>query len=158
MNVTLDALDERLVRALIDDGRASFDRLGERVGLSPSAVLRRVRRLEQQGVIRGYTARVAPESLGAGLTAYLNVSLEKHVAGAKHSPAEAFHAAVLTWPEVIECAALTGEMDYLLQVAVRDMPHYARFITDTVLRHPSVRDCRSSFVIQRIKDAHQAAL
>jgi Lrp/AsnC family leucine-responsive transcriptional regulator len=64
---------------------------------------------------------------------------------------ELFAAAVLTWPEVVECAALTGEMDYLLRVLVRDMAHYARFITDSLLKHTSVQDCKSSFVLRRLK-------
>jgi Lrp/AsnC family leucine-responsive transcriptional regulator len=62
-----------------------------------------------------------------------------------------FRASVQTWPEVVECAALTGEMDYLLRVVVADMAHYSRFIMDTLLKHPSVQDCKPSFVLDRVK-------
>ena len=155
---TLDPLDQRILGLLQDDGRASYERLGAQVGLSPSAVQRRIKRLEQSGVIRGYTAHVAPTALGSTLTAYLNVRLEKNVEGGRHAPTEAFRASVRIWPEVLDCVALTGEMDYLLRVVVRDMPHYARFLTETLLRHPAVRDCRSSFVIDRIKATASVSL
>ena len=69
----------------------------------------------------------------------------------KRNPMDQFSAAVQTWPEVVECAALTGEMDYLLQVVVEDMAHYSRFIMETLLKHPSVEDCKSSFVLERLK-------
>ena len=64
---------------------------------------------------------------------------------------DAFRESVQTWPEVVECASLTGEMDYLLQVVVSDMAHYSRFIMDTLLQHPSVQDCKTSFVLDRVK-------
>jgi hypothetical protein len=82
------------------------------VGLSPSAVLRRVKRLEETGVIDRYVALVKPETVGLGLTAYINVRLEKHSRTAKRNPMDEFRASVLAWPEVVECAALTGEMDF----------------------------------------------
>jgi len=147
----LDSIDRRILQALQADGRLTFDELAGRVGLSPSAVLRRVRRLEEANVISGYVALVRPEAVGLGLTAYLNVRLEKHVDSHKRNPMDLFKAAVQGWPEVIECVSMTGEMDYLLRVVVADMPHYARFIGDTLLRHPSVQDCKSSFVLERVK-------
>lgn len=147
----LDSIDRRILQALQADGRLTFDELAGRVGLSASAVLRRVRRLEELGTISGYVALVRPEAVGLGLTAYLNVRLEKHSEAHKRNPMDLFKAAVQTWPEVVECASLTGEMDYLLRVVVTDMAHYARFISDTLLRHPSVQDCKSSFVLERIK-------
>jgi Lrp/AsnC family leucine-responsive transcriptional regulator len=149
--VQLDAVDRRILQALQTQGRSTYDELAGTVGLSASAVLRRVKRLEEAGVITGYVALVAPESVGLGLTAYINVRLEKHTDSDKRSPMDAFTAAVQAWPEVVECAALTGEMDYLLRVLVRDMAHYSRFIMDSLLKHPSVQDCKSSFVLQRWK-------
>lgn len=154
-HIEIDAIDRRMLDALQQDGRLTFDALAERVGLSPSAVLRRVRRLEQSGVIAGYRAQVVPERLGLGLTAYVNVRLEKHTPDLRRSPMESFRAAVQTWPEVVECAALAGEMDYLLRILVRDMEHYARFLRDTLLAHPSVQDCKTSFVLERVKAAGQ---
>ena len=148
---TLDKLDRHILRSLQDDGRATYDQLAEQVGLSPSAVLRRVKRLEESGVIDRYVALVKPESVGLGLTAYINVRLEKHTESHKRNPMDLFRASVQTWPEVAECAALTGEMDYLLRVLVQDMAHYSRFIMDTLLKHPSVQDCKTSFVLDRVK-------
>lgn len=120
--------------------------------MSPSATLRRVKRLEESGVIAAYVALVSPERIGLGLTAYINVRLEKHSEVHKRNPMDLFRASVQAWPEVVECAALTGEMDYLLRVVVQDMAHYARFIMDTLLKHPSVEDCKTSFVLDRVKN------
>ena len=148
---TLDKLDRQILRSLQLDGRATYDQLAAEVGLSPSAALRRVKRLEDAGVIDRYVALVRPESVGLGLTAYITVRLEKHLEGHKRSPMDSFCASVQIWPEVVECAALTGEMDYLLRVQVADMTHYSRFIMDTLLRHASVQDCKTSFVLDRVK-------
>jgi len=147
----LDKLDRAILRRLQDNGRETYDVIGEQVGLSPSAVLRRVKRLEDSGVIHRYVALVQPEAVGLGLTAYLNVRLEKHTESHKRNPMDLFRASVQTWPEVVECASLTGEMDYLLRVVVADMAHYSRFIMDTLLKHPSVQDCKTSFVLDRVK-------
>ena len=150
--IELDAIDKRILRALQADGRVTYDALAAQVNLSASAVLRRVRRLEESGVVAAYVAIVQPERVGLGLTAYINVRLEKHTESHKRNPMDLFRVAVQTWPEVVECAALTGEMDYLLRVLVQDMAHYARFITETLLKHPSVQDCKTSFVLERIKN------
>jgi Lrp/AsnC family leucine-responsive transcriptional regulator len=147
----LDKIDRQILRTLQADGRATYDQLAEQVSLSASAVLRRVRRLEEIRVIDRYVALVKPESVGLGLTAYLNVRLEKHTETHKRNPMDLFRASVQTWPEVVECAALTGEMDYLLRVVVADMAHYSRFIMETLLKHPSVQDCKTSFVLDRVK-------
>jgi len=147
----LDAVDRRILQALQAQGRSTYDELASAVGLSASAALRRVKRLEEAGVIAGYVALLAPERVGLGLTAYINVRLEKHTEGDQRSPVETFTAAVQSWPEVVECAALSGEMDYLLRVLVRDMAHYSRFIMDVLLKHPAVQDCRTSFVLKQLK-------
>lgn len=149
--VSLDAVDRRILRALQADGRMTYDVLAAQVQLSPSAALRRVKRLEEAGVIAGYVALVRAEAVGLGLTAYINVRLEKHTESHKRNPMDVFRASVQAWPEVVECAALTGEMDYLLRVVVEDMAHYSRFIMDTLLKHPSVEDCKTSFVLDRVK-------
>jgi Lrp/AsnC family leucine-responsive transcriptional regulator len=150
--LALDAVDRRILRALQKDGRATYDVLAQEVGLSPSATLRRVKRLEEAGVVTGYVALLSPARVGLPLTAYLNVRLEKHTERHKRNPMDLFKAAVQTWPEVVECASLTGEMDYLLRVVVEDMAHYSRFIMDTLLKHPSVQDCKTSFVLDRVKN------
>jgi len=147
----LDKLDKAILRCLQRNGRETYDLVGEQVGLSASSVLRRVKRLEEAGVIDRYVALVKPEAVGLGLTAYLNVRLEKHTESHKRNPMDLFRASVQTWPEVVECTAVTGEMDYLLRVVVRDMGHYSRFIMDTLLKHPSVEDCKTSFVLDQVK-------
>ncbi|WBY00428.1 Lrp/AsnC family transcriptional regulator [Ramlibacter tataouinensis] len=147
----LDKLDKAILRALQRNGRETYDLIGEQVGLSASAVLRRVKRLEEAGVIERYVALVRPEAVGLGLTAYINVRLEKHTESHKRNPMDVFRASVQGWPEVVECAALTGEMDFLLRVVVQDMSHYSRFILDTLLKHPSVQDCKTSFVLDSVK-------
>ena len=150
--IRLDAVDRRILRVLQAEGRVTYDELASQVSLSASAALRRVKRLEEDKVIAGYVALVAPERVGLGLTAYINVRLEKHTETHKRNPMDLFRASVQTWPEVVECAALTGEMDYLLRVMVEDMAHYSRFIMDTLLKHPSVQDCKTSFVLDRVKN------
>jgi len=147
---TLDKLDRQILRILQLDGRATYDQLAEQVSLSPSAVLRRVKRLES-GVINRYVALVRPESVGLSLTAHLNVRLEKHTENHKRNPMDVFRASVQAWPEVVECVALTGEMDYFLRVVVQDMAHYSRFVMNTLLKHPSVQDCKTSFVLDSVK-------
>jgi Lrp/AsnC family leucine-responsive transcriptional regulator len=150
--IPLDAVDRRILRALQYDGRMTYDGLAAQVGLSASAALRRVKRLEESGVIACYVALLSPERAGLPLTAYLNVRLEKHSERHKRNPMDQFKAAVQAWPEVVECASLSGEMDYLLRVVVADMAHYSRFIMDTLLKHPSVQDCKTSFVLDRVKN------
>ena len=145
----LDAIDRRILQALQARGRMTYDELAAGVGLSPSATLRRVKRLEESQVITGYVALVAPERVGLGLTAYISVRLSKH--SESRSPLDAFAAAVQAWPEVVECAALSGEMYYLLRVIVSDMNAYSHFVMDTLLTHPSVQDCKTSFVLDRVK-------
>ncbi len=145
----LDAIDRRILQALQAQGRATYDELAQAVGLSASATLRRVKRLEDSGVIGGYVALVDPGRVGFPLTAYISVRLVK--TAATRNPIDEFAAAVQTWPEVVECAALTGEMDYLLRVLVRDMALRSRFLMDQLLRHPSVMDCKTSFLLRRLK-------
>jgi Lrp/AsnC family transcriptional regulator, leucine-responsive regulatory protein len=147
----LDKLDSSILRILQADGRATYDVIAEQVGLSPSAVLRRVKRMEELGIIDRYVALVKPITVGLGLVAYINVRLEKQTESHKRNPMDVFRTAVQVWPEVVECAALTGEMDFLLKVVVRDMPAYARFVMDTLLKHPSVQDCKTSFMLDSVK-------
>ncbi len=147
----LDTVDMRILRVLQANGRATYDEVAAAVSLSPSATLRRVKRLEDAGVIAGYVALVQPEAVGLSLTAYITVRLEKHSETHKRKPMDAFRASVQTWPDVVECFSLTGEMDYLLRVLVSDMQHYSRFVMDTLLKHPSVQDCKTSFVLDRVK-------
>jgi Lrp/AsnC family leucine-responsive transcriptional regulator len=152
--IALDKTDLRILAVLQTNGRLSNQDVAEQVSLSPSPCLRRIKRLEDAGVIRQYVALLAPEKIGLGLLAYVNVRLEKHGIGAAlgASPRADFASAVANWPEVVACYAMTGEMDYLLRVHVTDMEHFSRFMMATLLRHPAVLDVKSSFALQRIKD------
>ncbi len=147
----LDSIDRHILQVLQAKGRISFDDLAASVGLSPSATLRRVRRLEDAQVIAGYVALVAADRVGLALTAYINVRLAKHTDARQRSPIDTFTAAVQAWPEVVECVALSGEMDYLLRVLVRDMAHYSHFIMEGLLKHPAVQDCKTSFKLRQLK-------
>ena len=148
---TLDKLDRSILRSLQQDGRETYEVIGAQVGLSPSAVLRRVKRLEDAGVISCYVALINPEAIGLGLTAHLNVRLEKHTESHTRNPMDVFRASVQAWPEVVECVALSGDMDYFLRVVVQDMAHYRTFVMGTLLKHPSVQDCKTSFVLDCVK-------
>lgn len=158
--VVLDKTDRRILAILQADGRLSNQDVAERVNLSPSPCLRRIKRLEEAGVIRQYVALLDPGKIGLGLLAYVNVRLEKHSdaqpkGGARAgsaSPRADFSVSVGNWPEVVACYAMTGEMDFLLRVHVEDMEHFSRFMMETLLKHPAVLDVKSSFALQRIKD------
>jgi Lrp/AsnC family leucine-responsive transcriptional regulator len=145
----LDRTDLRLLALLQTQGRASNAELAAQINLSPSACLRRTQRLEAAGVISGYGARLQPRALGLGLQAFVRVHLEHH-----DQPAiDRFAAAVASWDEVVACHALTGDMDYLLQVLVRDLDHFSRFLLDRLLAASGVADVNSSFVLRTVKDA-----
>jgi len=144
----LDRTDLRIIELLQQDGRLSNQEVAERVALSPSPCLRRIRRLEQLGVIRQYVALIDPARIGLGLLAYVTVKLEKR----GKMPMEEFRARVQTWPEVAACYAMTGDMDYLLRVHVEDLEHFSRFVMEQLLKQPGVVDVKSSFALDRIKD------
>ena len=143
----LDRLDILLLSELQRGGRLTNAELAERVNLSASATLRRVQRLEREGVIAGYRAEVDPERVGLGLQAFVRVQLSRHDSEA----IAAFTACVNQWDEVVACHALTGDMDYLLQVAVRDLEHFSRFLLDHLLNQAGVADVNSSFVLRTVK-------
>ncbi|HEY4805378.1 MAG TPA: Lrp/AsnC family transcriptional regulator [Paraburkholderia sp.] len=155
-SIELDAIDRRILAILQENGRLSNQEIAERVNLSPSPCLRRIRRLEESGVIRGYVALLDAQKLGLDLLAYVNVRLEKRgptAAGREGvTHAELFRAAVQTWPEVVACHAMTGDMDFLLRVQVEDMAHFSRFVQNQLLHHPSVIDVRSSFSLDTFKE------
>ncbi|HZX29076.1 MAG TPA: Lrp/AsnC family transcriptional regulator [Telluria sp.] len=151
--IELDKTDRKILAILQQDGRLSNQDIAERVNLSPSPCLRRIKRLEEAGVIKQYVALLDPGLIGLGLLAYVNVRLEKHHEGGRaSSPHAAFAQAVDGWPEVVACYAMTGEMDYLLRVHVEDMEHFSRFMMKTLLTHPAVADVKSSFALTKIKD------
>ena len=145
---TINRTDRKLLEILQKDGHLTNLELAERVSLSPSACLRRVRALEKAGVIRRYVALVDARKVGLALTAFVNLKLEKR----GRQPADAFARAVKDWPEVLGCHSLTGDMDYVLRVQVEDLDHFSRFVMDSLLKHPSVLDVKSSFVLEEVKE------
>lgn len=153
----LDRTDRKILAELQRDGRLTNQELADRVSLSPSPCLRRVRRLEEEGYIRRYVAVVDAEKVGFGLVAYVTIRLNKH-SGSSHAPMAEFARDVQAWPEVVACYAMTGDMDYLLRIQVRDLAHFSRFAMDVLMQHPAVIDMRSSFALQKIKETNELPL
>ncbi len=154
---SLDRIDRQILMELQRNGRLSNQDLADKVALSPSPCLRRVRRLEEEGFISNYVALINADKVGLGLLAYVSVRLNK-TARASHSPMSDFARDVQAWPEVVECYAMTGDMDYLLRVQVEDLKGFSKFAMDTLMQHPAVIDMRSSFTLQRIKETTEIAV
>ncbi len=150
----LDKTDARILVALQRDGRLSHVELAEQVGLSPSPCTRRVRRLEQDGVIRGYSAIVDPRKVGQQVTAFVQIKLERHT----DDVVEEFRRTLELRPEVVAAHAMTGEMDFLIQVVVPDLDALGAFTLHRLLKIPGVRDVRSSLVLETLKEDAPIAL
>lgn len=143
----LDDIDSRILTELQKNGRVPNIELADTVGLSPSQCLRRLRRIEGLGIVRGYTTLLSTEALGLGVTAFTRVSVEKH----GHAPTQAFERGVQRIPEVLECYSLTGEADYLLRVVAPDLTGYSDVLTGKVLPLPGVTSVNSALVLREIK-------
>ncbi|WP_411339385.1 Lrp/AsnC family transcriptional regulator [Sphingopyxis sp. J-6] len=139
----LDALDRKIVAELIRDGRLPNAELARRVGLSPSPCWKRVRALEERGIIAGYTIRLGFETLGLRLCMLVQVTLEKHASDAM----DGFAAAVAAMPEVVEASMVAGDFDFLLKVRTADTHSYERFLRERLHRVPGVRQVRSILVL-----------
>ena len=144
----LDELDIRILASLQSHVRLTNLELAERVGLSASPCLRRVRRLEEEGFIEGYAARLNREKIGLDVVAFVRVNIERHT----NTDANAFMKTVSKLPEVIACYITSGESDFLLHVVVKDLAAYRSFALEKLTRVPGVRDVRSSFVIGTVKE------
>jgi Lrp/AsnC family transcriptional regulator, leucine-responsive regulatory protein len=147
MSMSLDAIDRRILRSLQENARLSSAELAQKVGLSISPVWRRVRALEEGGVITGYQALVDPAAVGLPVNVFVHVSLEKQVEAAL----ESFEAAVRRRPEVMECYLMTGDADYLLRVVVPDLTEYERFLMDHLTRIRGIASIKSSFALRPVK-------
>ena len=146
---TLDAIDTRIIAALQADGRLSNHQLAERIGLSPSPCLRRVKRLEREGYIEGYRALLQRDRVGLGFTAFVTVKIEGHADLA----ADALQDALVAMPEVVACHMVSGDSDYLLEVVVPDRESYQAFLVDKLLDLPIIKEVRSNIAIQPLKTA-----
>jgi len=142
----LDRIDRQILELLQNDGRLTNAALAERVHLSASACLRRVQRLEREGVIAGYAARLEPALLGRGTSVFVEVSLNSQ----REEALEAFERAVRDCPDIAECHLMSGGSDYLLHVAVADTQDYERIHKQTLSRLPHVARIRSSFSLRRV--------
>ena len=145
--IELDDIDRRILGALQADGRLPMVELADRVGLSATPCQRRVKRLEEEGVVERYAALVSPAALGLSLQALVQVTLDDH----SEKTVEAFEAAIRARPEVVACYAVTGDMDFLLHVLTPDLAGFSEFAMKALLRMPGVRGTRSSFIMQAVK-------
>ena len=146
-DVLLDAFDRKIIAALQADGRLANVDLAEKIGLSPSPCLRRVKRLEREGYIETYRASLDRAKIGLGFTVFVGVRIEGHA----NDRAGGFEDAVLVMPEVIACHMVSGTVDYLLEVVVPDLAHYQKFLIGKLLALPVVREVQSSIAINSLK-------
>lgn len=143
----LDAIDRKILARLQEEARIANVALADAVGLSPAPCLRRVRALEERGVIRKHVTLLDPAAVGLSVSVFVNVSLERQVEKALRR----FESAVLTRPEVMECYLMTGDADYLLRVVCADLAAYERFLLDHLTQIPGVAAIRSSFALKQVK-------
>lgn len=146
-HIPLDHVDRALVTALQENGRATVQDLAARVGLSPSPTWRRVKALEHRGVIKDYVARVDAAALGYHDTVFAHVTLSKH----NRDGIQAFEAAMLERPEVLDVYSMTGDADYLLRVVARSTREYERFLKEAVFSNVAVQQIKSNFALREIK-------
>ncbi|CEJ12964.1 Lrp/AsnC family transcriptional regulator [Phreatobacter sp. AB_2022a] len=143
-----DDIDRRILRELQANARITNQELAERVGLSPSPCLRRLRRLEEAGIIRGYGARVDPAAHGWTMAAIATIRLSRQ----NEDEIVMFEEAVRGWDEVLECHLVTGSRDYVLKVMTGGLDQYERFIKEKIARLKCVASIETSFVMNTIKD------
>lgn len=154
MPETLDAIDKRILRALQRNGRMSNVELANEVGLSPSPCLRRVRLLEESGIIDQYVAVLDGARIGVGLTVFARVWFKTQDAETTHQFAET----VRKYPEVVECYLTTGECDAIMRIVTADLHSYWRFQSDHLMRIPSVQSVKTDVPMETIKRSHQLPL
>lgn len=143
----LDDTERRILAALQAQGRLPNVELADRIGLSESPTYRRVRQLEDAGVIRGYAALLDQRLLGLEVTAFVQVTMEKQPDAAT----EAFLARVADEPHIVECYAMSGSYDYLMKVVARNIDHFSELVMQRILKFPGVRNVESSFSLKEIK-------
>ncbi|HWE74375.1 MAG TPA: Lrp/AsnC family transcriptional regulator [Stellaceae bacterium] len=146
-NSPLDAIDRKILARLQDDARIANVALADAVGLSPAPCLRRVRALEDRGVIRKHVSLVDPAAVGLSVSVFVHVSLERQI----ETSLKRFETAILTRPEVMECYLMTGDADYLLRVVCADLGAFERFLLDHLTQVPGVASIRSSFALKQVK-------
>jgi DNA-binding Lrp family transcriptional regulator len=143
----IDLTDRKMLKILQEDGRISNAALAEQLHLSPSPCLRRLRGLERDGVITGYTARLDRAKLGLGLTVFVELQVDGH----SDRTAAAISQALLATPEVISAHIVSGAADFRLEVVVQDLAAYERLMFETLLKLPNIGDVRSNFALRAVK-------
>lgn len=143
----VDAIDRKIVAALMENGRLTNQELSERVGLSPSPCLRRVRNLEEAGIIKGYTAIIDQERYGLPINVFVSIRLERQTDAAL----KAFERGIEAMDEVVECYLMTGNRDYLLRVVSDSLKSYERFVREVLSALPGVASIESSFAFSQVK-------
>ena len=143
----LDEIDHRILRELQRDARQTHQRLSELIGLSPSPCARRIRKLEADGYITGYSADIAEDRMGFGFSVFVSIRLDKQI----DDQLSAFEAEISRCPEVVDCWLMTGSSDYLIRVAVSDLNDFERFLTARLTKIPGVASIESSIPIRRVK-------
>src|ERR1700687_3239780 len=143
---SLDALDRAILAALLEDARLSQVQLAERIPLSPTAIARRIRALEEAGVIEGYRAQINRRALDLGMTVIVQISLKSQ----SEDVLEAFEKAVSKAPSVVSCSLMPGDDDYLLTVMARDLPDFERIHKEQLSRLPGVARMKSSFALRDV--------
>ncbi len=147
MKTTLDRIDKNILRLMQANGRISNLELADQVGLSPTPCSRRVRRLEQSGLIDRYVTLLNPEALGLSLTAIIGITMDRHTP----DRFESFEKAIVNMPEIIECNIVTGQAaDFLVKAVVKDMRHYEKFLLGHLTRLNGVTGVHSSFVLRQL--------
>jgi len=149
ISAKIDEIDRKILRLLQLDGRMSIQDLSVKVGLSPSPCARRVKMLEERGIIKGYSAQIDETKLGFGVTVFVSVKLDKQVDDALRT----FEAAMASFPEVVDCWLMTGTRDYLIRIATRDLAEFEEFLTSRITRIPGVASLESSIPLRRVKNA-----
>lgn len=149
INNGLDELDRKILEVLQTDGRISNAELARQINLSPPATLSRIRRLEEQGIIRQYTAILDRDNLGFDMLCFVNVSLKMH----QFDQVEQFRAIVSQIPEVLECYHITGEYDYLLKVVIHNRKDLERFVVNQLTPIPGVARIYTSLVLSEVKSS-----
>lgn len=145
--IDIDKFDRQILRLLQADGRMSNQDLADAIGLSPSPCLRRVRALEEAGIIIGYRALVDAKALGLALMALIHISMDQHTP----ERFDHFEASIAEIPEVIECLLITGQSaDYQLRVAVKDMDAYQELLLNKINRITGITGVHSSFILRRV--------
>lgn len=150
----IDRIDLRLLEHLQRDAKRSHAALGEEVHLSPSQVSRRIARLEEAGLLKGYMALLDPDMLGLDVEAFSSVSLDRHDPGV----GEAFEQGIQEFDEILDCLAVTGEADYILRIVAPDLQAFAHFITERLIKLPGVKMVKSNIGLHRIKHSHAMPL